>query len=168
MQILYNWVDSRCSRGLTFWEFLPPALLLLDQVDRCHVCWQMVQEIPTVCTSVPAFGWLVMIPMGWKPNCRSILIACSFFWKKIWKKSKKVLQFTSKYGIIITLRGSIAQLVRAHGSHPWGREFESPCFHQKAKSLWNLAMQPNIRGFLVLFSTHVCLCYSPPNKILPL
>ena len=37
------------------------------------------------------------------------------------------------------LLGGIAQLVRAHGSHPWGREFESPCLHHIGASFVSLA-----------------------------
>ena len=37
------------------------------------------------------------------------------------------------------LFGGIAQLVRAHGSHPWGREFESPCLHHIGASFVSLA-----------------------------
>ena len=46
-----------------------------------------------------------------------------FFWKKVLQNGK-VCDIISKHG-----QGGIAQLVRAHGSHPWGREFESPCLH---------------------------------------
>ena len=38
-----------------------------------------------------------------------------------------------------SLFGGIAQLVRAHGSHPWGREFESPCLHHIGASFVSLA-----------------------------
>ena len=43
--------------------------------------------------------------------------------------------------------GGIAQLVRAHGSHPWGRGFESPCLHQRQGAA------PNYRGCAVICRT---------------
>lgn len=48
--------------------------------------------------------------------------------------------------------GGVAQLVRAHGSHPWGRGFESPRLHHKG----NPEQQPDGR-LLLRNSFNVCL-----------
>ena len=55
----------------------------------------------------------------------NILVNCALF--NSWFFSCTFL--FSCYNYI--LFGGIAQLVRAHGSHPWGRGFKSPCLYQK-------------------------------------
>ena len=54
--------------------------------------------------------------------------------KKIGIKAKYILILFTKHCIIKKSYerryGGIAQLVRAHGSHPWGRRFEPCCLHQ--------------------------------------
>ena len=73
--------------------------------------------------------------------------------KKIGIKAKYILILFTKHCIIKKSYerryGGIAQLVRAHGSHPWGRRFEPCCLHQAG-----LGAECALSVYLFLLNSH--------------